>query len=256
MRFVGIGLLAVLSVATVVELPALTGFFHGDDLVALVAFGNTSIENVLSRLLGVFTWAPGERPHVVPVLQFWLGSRLFGGFYQAHVALLSGAHLSTTYCLYRLAERLAPLRVAAVRDDGLDGTNGADRLELRARLGVRKVRLWVDLGDADFFVQKLVPPPPALEFDAALVWSSKTGLSFEGQAALDLRIPLDTRIGPVELLDLLVALRADSTGTEFVAGVSATVALAFAVGIGPGQRVHAAADEEQIGRRLRGAGVE
>jgi hypothetical protein len=68
-------------------------------------------------------------------------------------------------------------------------------------------RLVVPLDDADGFVAESVPANALdLGFSPELIWSSRTGLTFNGQPTLDVDLPLSTSLGGVRIHDLHLAL--------------------------------------------------
>jgi hypothetical protein len=94
--------------------------------------------------------------------------------------------------------------------------------ELSLQLSTSGLTIVVDASAGDSFLQSILPAAPqTLELAGSLVWSSKTGLSFEGQAALQLVIPINRAIGPVELIELVIGLRA-GTATHLTLEAGAT----------------------------------
>jgi hypothetical protein len=99
------------------------------------------------------------------------------------------------------------------------------------------IRAVVQLQDgADGFLQKvfevLGTDPLTLEFGAAMQWSSKTGITFEGQAAFELAKTVHIALGPVEINTIYIQLKAgtytseeyeDKTSFDISLGVAATL---------------------------------
>ncbi|MGW6390937.1 DUF6603 domain-containing protein [Streptomyces sp. NPDC055103] len=67
-------------------------------------------------------------------------------------------------------------------------------------------------------------PPEGLrtEFALGLQWSRRKGLSFTGSAGLDATLPVNARLGPIELQAVHLGLAADAVEGELRASVSAT----------------------------------
>jgi hypothetical protein len=120
------------------------------------------------------------------------------------------------------------LQCASVRLSlALRGPAGDPEVEVAFAVG--GLELVVETGDADSFLGRIFGGrPQTASFDATVAWSSTRGLRFEGQAGLELDIPINQTIGVVELLSLLVGVRATSGGR-------AELLLAFSGGavIGP-----------------------
>jgi hypothetical protein len=98
--------------------------------------------------------------------------------------------------------------------------------EMRAELRIEGARLLVDFGDADGFLQRVLGAGSvAVALDAALVWSSETGLAFEGSGAIELLVPIQRTIGPAELQSVSVGIRVEEGPLTVVAGVTGRVLL-------------------------------
>ena len=68
-------------------------------------------------------------------------------------------------------------------------------------------RIVVPLDDCDEFVKSTVTQPAIdFPFSPQLVWSSKSGLTFDGNANLSIGLPLNISLGPVSLIDANIAL--------------------------------------------------
>jgi hypothetical protein len=90
------------------------------------------------------------------------------------------------------------------------------RLELRAGDAANPgARLVVPLGDADTFVKKSVPANALdLKFTPEIIWSSRTGLTFNGRPTLDVDLALATSFTGVRIRDLHLVLRRSGQDTE------------------------------------------
>jgi hypothetical protein len=76
-------------------------------------------------------------------------------------------------------------------------------------------RLVVPLNEADTFVTQSVQTNALdLAFSPEVIWSSRTGLTFNGQANLDVDIPLKTSVGGVRIHDLHFTLARTGTSTN------------------------------------------
>ena len=77
--------------------------------------------------------------------------------------------------------------------------------EARLRLGIVDLHAHVDFGDGDSFIAQLASGVVIdAVLTAALLWSSKTGVSFEGSPRIEISIPLNLTLGPIELQTLTV----------------------------------------------------
>ena len=94
-------------------------------------------------------------------------------------------------------------------------------LELKLRLHTDGIQLFVDLSDGDSFVTGACgSDPKSATVSGNLVWSSKTGLHVEGQAGLNLVVPLHTAVGPVTIQQIRIAVTSASGGLTLTAAVS------------------------------------
>src|SRR5262249_31931544 len=88
------------------------------------------------------------------------------------------------------------------------------------------LRLVIDPSAADSFLQNVFgTDPQTVEAAGALVWSSKTGLHFDGQAGLRRTIPVDAALGPVRISQLVVDVAATDGQVATRFGASGRVAL-------------------------------
>lgn len=96
-----------------------------------------------------------------------------------------------------------------------------------------KVRLVLDAGEGDGFVQKLVPEDGfTLEFGANLHWSSKTGVAFDGSAALDFVKHIHLALGPITIETVYVSAHLGANGRldlDLGAGIKAELGPLVAV---------------------------
>jgi hypothetical protein len=103
------------------------------------------------------------------------------------------------------------------------------------------VRAFIQLQDgADGFLQKIFAilgtDPLTLEFGAALKWSSKTGITFEGQAAFELAKTVHIALGPLEINTIYIQLKAGSYNSEVYADKTSfdiSLGVAATLEIGP-----------------------
>ncbi|MDW5592697.1 DUF6603 domain-containing protein [Conexibacter stalactiti] len=101
--------------------------------------------------------------------------------------------------------------------------------ELTVRLGTGtpeggqtpKLAIVIQTSEADGFLGKLIGTNPLrFELGGAVVWSSRSGLHFEGSGGFEWTIPLNLNLGPAEISTLTLALGAGSGGVEIGAGVT------------------------------------
>ncbi|MFJ8579361.1 DUF6603 domain-containing protein [Micromonospora sp. NPDC093277] len=101
---------------------------------------------------------------------------------------------------------------------------GLDDVELSA--AAARAALVVAASDGDGFLAQVLPADGLrAEFDLALAWSLRKGLTFKGAAGLDVDLPLHINAGPVEILGLHAALAATPDGLTAALGASATLRL-------------------------------
>lgn len=67
---------------------------------------------------------------------------------------------------------------------------------------------------ADSFITKMLGEEGfRIDFQSNLIWSSKNGLAFEGQAGFEVELPIHVSFGPIEITTLNLALRGGNTGS-------------------------------------------
>jgi hypothetical protein len=104
---------------------------------------------------------------------------------------------------------------------GLELVGTLDDPELRLALRTTKVELVIDFGDADGFLAKVIgTEPQRFTAAAALRWSSKTGLSFEGTGSFRILVPVDLQLGVVELDSISAGLGVVAGGAALDLGVT------------------------------------
>ncbi|MEU6578245.1 DUF6603 domain-containing protein [Streptomyces sp. NPDC046805] len=114
----------------------------------------------------------------------------------------------------------------AVLEDTPEGAEGRDDVEIG--IAADKAAVVVAGGDGDGFLAKVLPPEGLrTEFALGLQWSRRKGLSFTGSAGLDATLPVNTRLGPIELQALHLQLGADTADGKLRGAVSATARLAL-----------------------------
>ncbi|MFE0647155.1 DUF6603 domain-containing protein [Streptomyces sp. NPDC059534] len=112
----------------------------------------------------------------------------------------------------------------AALEDVPEGAEGRDDFEIG--IAADKAAVVVAGGDGDGFLAKVLPAEGLrTEFALGLQWSRRKGLSFTGSAGLDATLPVNARLGPIELQAIHLALGADATEGELRASVSATARL-------------------------------
>ena len=102
---------------------------------------------------------------------------------------------------------------------GVDLRDALRTPELRVRGALEGLAVTIQLAEGDGFLNKIFgTKPQTMRADAAIVWSSRTGVSFEGQAALRLILPINQALGPIEVQQILLELSANTGGTIRIAG--------------------------------------
>jgi len=82
-------------------------------------------------------------------------------------------------------------------------TAGTTLTDAKLRLGIVKLHLHVDFGEGDSFIAQLAQGVKVdAELDGALVWSWQHGFAFEGSPRIEMAIPLNLALGPIELVIL------------------------------------------------------
>lgn len=124
--------------------------------------------------------------------------------------------------------------------------------EVALRVSLDRLLIVVDGGEGDGFLQKILPATPqSLEVAGALTVSSRTGVGFEGQAALEIALALELQLGPVVIRELRLGISASTQSRlRLDAGATITGALGpvtFAVErVGVSARVVAGSDPAAI----------
>ncbi len=91
--------------------------------------------------------------------------------------------------------------------------------------------LVVPLDAADSFVKETVKQSQfTATFSPEVIWSSRTGLTFNGSAGLGVDIPVDLAIGPVRIRQLVLRLDATSTGERPVLEFEASAGMDLTLG--------------------------
>ncbi|WP_020477422.1 DUF6603 domain-containing protein [Streptomyces sp. SS] len=112
----------------------------------------------------------------------------------------------------------------AVLEEVPEGTESRDDLEIG--IAADKAAVIVAGGDGDGFLARVLPPEGLrTEFALGLQWSRRKGLGFTGSAGLDATLPVNARLGPIELQAIQLGLDADAAEGELRASVSATARL-------------------------------
>jgi hypothetical protein len=102
------------------------------------------------------------------------------------------------------------------------------RLHLRAvgangRPGCKVV---IPLDDADSFITETVRKEAIeISFSPEVIWSSETGLTFNGKPKLDIDLPLDSSIGPVHIQHVLLRLGSKGDGDQSIFEFEASAGL-------------------------------
>lgn len=106
----------------------------------------------------------------------------------------------------------------------LEITGTASDLELTLRLHTTGLRLVIDPADADDFLTTVFGnDQQQVAISGGLVWSSKTGLHLEGQAALRTTVPVDVSFGSARLNQLEVEVIAGDSQLATRLGVSGSL---------------------------------
>ncbi len=101
---------------------------------------------------------------------------------------------------------------------------GLDDIELS--VSAARAVLVIAPGDGDGFLAQVLPADGLrAEFDLAVSWSLRKGLTFRGAAGLDVDLPLHVSAGPVEVFGVHAALGAADQGLTAVLGASASLRL-------------------------------
>jgi hypothetical protein len=113
----------------------------------------------------------------------------------------------------------------------------ADDPEMRLRIGAGGAtgqpgaRLVVPMDEADSFVTETVRQNALdLSFSPAAIWSSRTGLTFNSKASLDVDVPIATSFGGVRIHDLKLKLARSSANGDPIFAVEASTGLDVQLG--------------------------
>jgi hypothetical protein len=105
------------------------------------------------------------------------------------------------------------------------------RLSASAANGQPGCKVVVPLDDADGFVKETVREKALeLSFSPEVVWSSKTGLTFNGKPNVDIDLPLNLSIGPVRVQRLSLRLLPKNNGTDPIFEFEASAGLDVTLG--------------------------
>lgn len=122
---------------------------------------------------------------------------------------------------------------------GVRSADGTTDLYVEADLG--ELAITIQFKDGDGFLNRVLGTnPQTLRADTGLTWSTTQALKFTGKAGLKLVVPLNVKLGPVELLDLVLDLAAGSDST-----IKVSAALTVKTALGP-----AAVTIEEVGAAL------
>lgn len=113
--------------------------------------------------------------------------------------------------------------------------------ELEVGLSFKGLQLIVDTADADSFLQEVLgADQKAIDFGNSIVWSSKSGLHFDGSAGLHLEIPLHLSLAIADVNRIFLDVQVSEKGALLA------VSIAGGVSLGP---IEASVDK--LGIRLR-----
>jgi hypothetical protein len=109
----------------------------------------------------------------------------------------------------------------------LDDPELAFQLSCAGAGGTPGCKVVVPLGDADSFVSSSVKQNELdFSFSPTILWSTKSGFSFNGNAALDIDLPLGVGLGPITITDANLSFGEGSKTTS-----SSTLSLIIGLGI-------------------------
>jgi hypothetical protein len=107
-------------------------------------------------------------------------------------------------------------------ETGFDAAGGAP--EIWVDLALRDLSIVIAAGDGDGFLSNVLGAGEfevPLEFGAR--WSTREGVILAGGAGVSFTIPINRKIGPLEIFDLDVDLRASTSGASLTAGVAGSL---------------------------------
>jgi hypothetical protein len=109
---------------------------------------------------------------------------------------------------------------------GVRVSGPVDDLELSVELELTGIEFVLTLAEGDSLVRELLGDGTrTMTFDLAVVWSSRSGLHFRGQGALELVVPLHLTIGAVRIEFLTIKLRAEDERNALTAGLTGSARL-------------------------------
>ena len=105
---------------------------------------------------------------------------------------------------------------------GLVRTGKGD-LDPKFEIGLKKGKLTITTAGADGFLSKILPGDGInLDFDLAVGWSRDTGVYIQGNAGLNIAIPLHVDLGPLSLEWLYLDLDLGGGGLTLIPAIGAT----------------------------------
>lgn len=109
---------------------------------------------------------------------------------------------------------------------GLKVAGPVDDLEFIFELSFDRCQIVIDSSETDNFIRELSGSGMnKIDFDTTIIWSSKTGIHFDGQVSLGLRIPIDRTFSIFHIASVNVGINTKDENIEFTTGVSGTAAL-------------------------------
>ncbi len=103
------------------------------------------------------------------------------------------------------------------------GRTGKGDLDPKFEIGLKKGKLTITTAGADGFLSKILPGDGInLDFDLAVGWSRDTGVYIQGNAGLNIAIPLHVDLGPMSLEWLYLDLDLGGGGLTLIPAIGAT----------------------------------
>jgi len=103
------------------------------------------------------------------------------------------------------------------------GRTGKGDLDPKFEVGLKKGKLSITMGGADGFLSKILPGDGInLDFDLTVGWSRDTGVYIQGNAGLNIAIPLHVDLGPLSLEWLYLDLELGGGGLTLIPSIGAT----------------------------------
>ena len=87
------------------------------------------------------------------------------------------------------------------------------------------IALTIDPADGDSFLQRLIPASVRADADPELRWSARDGLSLSGGAGLDVVLPIDKSLGPLEFDSLHLRLTGGGGAADLLLALTGGVSL-------------------------------